>query len=851
MLRTIVTILLVVTVMETVTVTADAEWEMSEFPILLGWASLGDHPDDAAKMAAIADAGFNTVMWYNAGVLDLSHLYGLKQLIQVKPPTLISDWHRQHPANWGYYVGDEPPPPAYPAMAAEVDVIHQTDPDHPAYVNITGASDIEAFLDTVPVKLLSYTGIYQWWSYTSPYYRPMENSRTAGLDAGIPVMRWIEVNANPEVLSIEANNQGQWPPWSVTAPPPPDNAEKLRQSVYSSLAYGVKGIQWFTGAILFEHGTSNLNAIGTDVATLNWELQQLGPTLLGLESVDVFHTTPLPVQSFDDVRELPGNYWVQTDTSDLILGMFKDSQDIDYIMLNNRKIDESRQPVLSFPQTVTHVAQFDRGQGEWIDLHVTPLGGRTVVEFALAPGDGELLKVVAPADTATGLLNHWGFDDNAANNTVVDAVGGADGEYLEYMFPSSPDPPFTAPRNTNQGHSNDSQEGTGSLEFGGNVLPTQFKAEGLSYGGPSSVAFWFKPNINLNSVSGRMDIFSNLTPGTNNDQYSFLHNAVGGGEIEWRVGNTPTLLKSTTTTFSAGEWYHVAATIKEDVAALYINGVLEATIDPAGDMPESDEFSDLVMGSNGGSFNYDGLLDDVRIYERALSLEDVQELFTPSTDFTWDATSGDWNEAGNWSPSFNGAPPGNPLASNRFSHTATFGDSIGSDAHTVFTNQSVSVNAINFTNSMGGIYRIAGGPNIDLVASAETTPTLPSISVDAGWHEFQVAVRLQADTTVNVASGSTLDLNNRLVLTGNTLIKTGDGVLSINNDVVEGGGSIVLQQGTIAGNGTVGGDVINIGGILLPGSSAAVSAATIPEPAGILLIGLGFLMFVVTRRFGR
>ena len=118
MLRTVVTILLTVMVIETVTVAADAEWEMSEFVILLGWASHGDHPDDEAKMAAIAQAGFNTVMWYNAGQLDLAHQYGLKMLNQVKPPNLIADFHREHPANWGYYVGDEPPVSEYPAMAA-------------------------------------------------------------------------------------------------------------------------------------------------------------------------------------------------------------------------------------------------------------------------------------------------------------------------------------------------------------------------------------------------------------------------------------------------------------------------------------------------------------------------------------------------------------------------------------------------------------------------------------------------------------------------------------------------------------------------------------------------------------
>ena len=147
MLRTIVTILLMVMLAQTVTVGAEAEWEMSEFAIMLGWASQWDHPTDEGKIAAIAEAGFNSVMWYDPNILDLAHKYGLKALIQLKPPHLISVYPelRDHPANWGYYIGDEPAPAEYPGMTSEVEATHQADPSRPAYVNITGKGDIAAF----------------------------------------------------------------------------------------------------------------------------------------------------------------------------------------------------------------------------------------------------------------------------------------------------------------------------------------------------------------------------------------------------------------------------------------------------------------------------------------------------------------------------------------------------------------------------------------------------------------------------------------------------------------------------------------------------------------------------------
>jgi hypothetical protein len=400
MLRAIVIILLIVMVTGCNHQHLDAKWEMSQFAILLGWASHGDHPTDEGKMEAIAKAGFNSVMWYDPNILDLAHKYGLKALVQIKPPHLISGLpkFREHPANWGYYIGDEPAPAEYPGMTSEVEATHQADPSHPAYVNCHGAHPTAPFLAAVPVKLLSYTGTYQWLWYNTPHYKKMEAFRIAGLAAGIPVIRWIYVTANPDVETWQLKNmrsENRKPDWSVHPPPPSDNAEKLRQSVYGSLCYGVKGIQWFTGAILFKYGTSNLNDCGKDVATLNWELQKLGPTLMGLESVEVFHTPPLPRIAEDAaaVRQLPVDYWVRTDTPDLILGIFKDKQGNDYIMAANRKIDSTREAVLSFPQDVTKVAKFGRGEGEWTDLPLTKRGNRAVVELTLAPGDGELLRV--------------------------------------------------------------------------------------------------------------------------------------------------------------------------------------------------------------------------------------------------------------------------------------------------------------------------------------------------------------------------------------------------------------------------------------------------------------------------
>ncbi len=235
----------------------------------------------------------------------------------------------------------------------------------------------------------------------------------------------------------------------------------------------------------------------------------------------------------------------------------------------------------------------------------------------------------------------------------------------------------------------------------------------------------------------------------------------------------------------------------------------------------------------------DGTIANWAIVEQEIGNHIISSSGPGNVDFEWaSAGSSNWNTAGNWN---SGGPPGDQSATQSSHHTATFGDAIGSESRTVFTDTAVSVNSISFDNTIGGSYNIAGRPSVNLITS--TAGTAPSLSVDAGSHEFQAAFAIHADTTVNIASDSTLTFNNALNLLGNTLTKTGAGTLAINNVLNSGGGAVNLQQGTIIGNGTVGGDVINSSGTISPGNSSQVSG--VPEPTAMMLLGSGSLFLLL------
>ena len=105
-----------------------------------------------------------------------------------------------------------------------------------------------------------------------------------------------------------------------------------------------------------------------------------------------------------------------------------------------------------------------------------------------------------------------------------------------------------------------------------------------------------------------------------NNETTGIHYAFSGGDRDWQQANT-------TTELNTDEWYHVAATYDTNVGALvYINGVLDAS-NANLDGIDTNEMP-LLLGDNPeatGRF-FDGMLDEVKIYNRALSAEEIYYL---------------------------------------------------------------------------------------------------------------------------------------------------------------------------------------------------------------------------------
>jgi len=93
-----------------------------------------------------------------------------------------------------------------------------------------------------------------------------------------------------------------------------------------------------------------------------------------------------------------------------------------------------------------------------------------------------------------------------------------------------------------------------------------------------------------------------------------------------------------TTPVEAGTWYFLAATATNDgLMRLYVNGREEGTATTLGTLwPDGDRF---LVGSNSGHGMgwYEGLIDDVRIYDQALSYTEIQQVMRIDPLAAWNA----------------------------------------------------------------------------------------------------------------------------------------------------------------------------------------------------------------------
>jgi hypothetical protein len=248
----------------------------------------------------------------------------------------------------------------------------------------------------------------------------------------------------------------------------------------------------------------------------------------------------------------------------------------------------------------------------------------------------------ARADIVSGLVGYWKFNEGPGSNTVADLtssrntgtlVNFADATFNN-MWTNVTDPTNARPYAL---AFNQSGEGTNTYVS----VPNSTSLNAPTTAKQWTLAAWVYPTVAGSSQPANAGIIAkgNL----NLEQYALYMSGGKFTTIFHNAAGTGTESVAASTTVNAGAWYHVVATVQEPYSAtgsyaeaqIYVNGV---RVSPTNGNTFTTVYStnlQLTIGARANASGvvneaFQGIIDDVHIYSRALTASDIMELYTNS-----------------------------------------------------------------------------------------------------------------------------------------------------------------------------------------------------------------------------
>jgi hypothetical protein len=412
--------------------------------IISFWHGPSPENNTPERFKEIADAGFNLVMPHcaflpadkakanNLKILDLCAKFGLKAIIldarihsstadpkakgfSEKLAAAISDY-ASHPALYGYDVADEPGTAGFPRVAAICQALLANDPKHLPYVNLLPihavggppfinddaqfpriAKDYDNYLEQyfkqVKPKLLSYDEYdliepggpipLEGHGMLGMYFPNLEKIREKSLKYQVRFNNIILVTPHLHAFGTYRN----------------PTFEELRFLVYTTIAYGGRGIMYFTYESVTEFGTDAIvkrngktSRHYGEVSRLNHEIRALAPLLCTLRSDAVYHVGRMPKLG----HPLPKDGLVrQVEGADAVVSYFSNAKGSRYVMIVNKDYAKGHSITIRFRQPVRLETISPRnGQPEETAGTSPERDCQDAFVLAFGPGEGKLFKVV-------------------------------------------------------------------------------------------------------------------------------------------------------------------------------------------------------------------------------------------------------------------------------------------------------------------------------------------------------------------------------------------------------------------------------------------------------------------------
>lgn len=367
---------------------------------ILPW---GHTPAKEKVLTEIKECGFNLAGFVSPQGLDAVAAAGLRCIVSdpsthvddaaarldeaeiAKRVTAVADRTRKHPAVFGYYLRDEPSAVVYSGLGRWAEAFRKAAPQATPYINLfpnyaspaqmgvpTYEEYVESFISIVKPSYVSYDhyALMDDGSVRHGYFQNLEIVRAAALRHKLPF--WNIVLSNSHFNYAEPTEAG------------------LRFQVYTTLAYGGRGISYFTyfAPDVGNYRLAPIDQFGHKTPTwdmlrrVNLQIHKLAPTYCKLKSVNVFHLPEVPSGGQGTTSS---KYLDEISGGSLVVGEFEGPEGRPYVMVVNKSLRQSTAFSVKFkwPGRIMQVSSYAGTAHPWTGENVW-----------LAPGQGALLFLV-------------------------------------------------------------------------------------------------------------------------------------------------------------------------------------------------------------------------------------------------------------------------------------------------------------------------------------------------------------------------------------------------------------------------------------------------------------------------
>jgi len=297
--------------------------------------------------------------------LALCEKHGLKAIVRsdLSRPEELPD----SPACWGYHIVDEPNTAAFAGLKATVDAIRKNRPGKLAYINLLpdyansaqlGASTYDEYVSRFCKEVGPDVLCMDYY----PMLTPTADGRD-GYCGNLEVMRKYALKYKIPFWNF-FNTMPFGPHYDPTE-------SHLRWQIYTSLAYGAKGVLYFCywtprggefpkgGAIISADGRRTRHYDQTK--RINAAVKNLGPTLMKLASLKVIRIRPT-----DDPAAALQHSPIKTVSkgADYLIGIFRHSDGRRAALLVNYDHNYTTWPTVEFDAPDNDVIEVDQSDGK-------------------------------------------------------------------------------------------------------------------------------------------------------------------------------------------------------------------------------------------------------------------------------------------------------------------------------------------------------------------------------------------------------------------------------------------------------------------------------------------------------